>query len=46
MINFYIENNKIRFEINLEAANLAGLKISSNVLRMGTIISPAKGKGN
>jgi YfiR/HmsC-like len=46
MINFYIENNKIRFEINLEAANLAGLKISSNVLRMGTIVSPAKGRGN
>jgi hypothetical protein len=46
MINFYIENNKIRFEINLDAANLAGLKISSNVLRMGTIISPSKGRDN
>lgn len=46
MINFYIENNKIRFEINLDAANLAGLKISSNVLRMGTIISPTKWRGN
>ena len=44
MINFYLENSKIRFEINLEAANLAGLKISSNVLRMGTLISPSKGK--
>ena len=44
MVNFYLENSQIRFEINLEAANLAGLKISSNLLRMGTIISPPKGK--
>jgi hypothetical protein len=44
MVNFYLENNKIRFEINLEAANLAGLKINSNLLRMGTIIAPPKGK--
>jgi hypothetical protein len=40
MVNFYIENNKIRFEINLEAAKLAGLKISSNLLRMGKIVTP------
>lgn len=44
MVNFYIENSKIRFEINMEAANMAGLKISSNLLRMGTIIAPPKGK--
>lgn len=44
MVNFYPENSKIRFEINLEAANLAGLKISSNLLRMGTIIAPPKGE--
>ena len=44
MVNLYLENSKIRFEINLEAANLAGLKISSNLLRMGTIIAPSKGK--
>ena len=44
MVNFYLENSRIRFEINLEAANLAGLNISSNLLRMGTIISPPKGK--
>ena len=40
MVNFYIENNKIRFEINREAARLAGLKISSNLLKMGKIIAP------
>jgi hypothetical protein len=40
MINFYIENSKIRFEINMESAKMAGLKISSNLLRMGKIIAP------
>jgi len=44
MVNLYIENNKIRFEINMEAANRAGLKISSNLLRMGNIIAPPDGK--
>jgi len=44
MVNFYIENNKIRFEINIEAAKLAGLKISSNLLKMGKIIPPPSGK--
>jgi hypothetical protein len=44
MVNFYIENSKIRFEINMEAARLAGLKISSNLLKMGKIIPPPIGK--
>jgi hypothetical protein len=44
MINFYIENNKIRFEINTDAAKVAGLKISSNLLKMGKIISPSTEK--
>ena len=34
MINFVIEENKIRFEINLAAARLAGLRISSRLLRL------------
>ena len=38
MVNFYIENNKIRFEINMEAAKMSGLKISANLLKMGKII--------
>ena len=45
MINFYIENNKIRFEINMEAVKLAGLKINSNLLKMGKIIDPPVGQG-
>ena len=37
-INFYTENNKVRFKINLSAAERAGAKISSQLLRLGTII--------
>jgi hypothetical protein len=38
IINFYMENNKVRFKINLNAAERAGTKISSQLLRLGTII--------
>ena len=34
MIGFLIEDNKIRFEINLDAAERAGLKISSKLLKL------------
>ena len=40
IVNFYIEDKKVRFEINIEAANRAGLRISSNLLKLGKIISP------
>jgi hypothetical protein len=40
MINFYIEESKIRFEINADAAKSAGMKISSNLLKMGKVITP------
>ena len=38
MINFYMENNKVRFEINPKAAMRAGLRISSNLLRIARIV--------
>jgi hypothetical protein len=34
MINFIVEENKIRFEINLTAVRRAGLRISSRLLRL------------
>jgi hypothetical protein len=34
MVNFFLEGAKIRFEINNEAANRAGLKISSKLLAL------------
>ena len=38
MINFYMENKTVRFEINPKAAVRAGLKISSNLLRIARIV--------
>jgi len=34
MINFVLEGTKIRFQINNDAANSAGLKISSKLLNL------------
>ena len=39
MVNFYIEQNKVRFEINAAAANRAGLKISSQLLKLARIVA-------
>jgi hypothetical protein len=36
MVNFLIEDNKIRFQINDDAAKKAGLKISSKLLALAT----------
>ena len=40
MINFYIDNNKVRFAINNEAAKRANVRIHSNLLTLGKIVSP------
>jgi len=34
MINMYLENKRVRFEINTEAAGLAGLRISTKLLSL------------
>jgi len=41
-INFYIEENKVKFEVNLDAVKRADLQISSKVLRLGKIIQSTK----
>lgn len=41
-INFYQDQNKVRFEINPASARPSGLKISSQLLGLGKIIEPAK----
>lgn len=41
MIRFSTENNKIKLEINPEAAKAEGLAISSKLLRIATIFNPA-----
>lgn len=38
IINFVVEDNKIRFQINLAAAEQAGLKISSQLLKLAKIV--------
>lgn len=36
IINFVIEGSKVRFDINLDAAERAGIKISSKLLKLAT----------
>lgn len=38
MVNFFPENGKVRFEVNLNAARLGGLKISSRLLSLARIV--------
>jgi hypothetical protein len=38
-VNFVIEHSKVRFQINPEAAARAGLRISSKLLRLATIVT-------
>jgi len=38
IVNFYLEENKVRFEINLDAARRAGVKISSQLLKLARIV--------
>jgi hypothetical protein len=38
VINFYIEENKVRFEINQDAVNRSRLKISSRLLNLAKIV--------
>ena len=40
-INFVVEANKIRFEVNLEAARRHQLKISSKLLALSKIVQQA-----
>ena len=41
-INFFLAGTKVRFEINPEAVQNSGLKISSQLLSLGKIVQPAK----
>jgi hypothetical protein len=38
IINFHMEENKVRFNINIDAARRSGLKISSKLLNLATIV--------
>ena len=38
-INFYLEEDRIRFEVNREAAERSGLRLSSRLLRLARLVS-------
>jgi hypothetical protein len=38
VINFFTQDQKLRFEINMDAARNAGLEISSNLLKLARIV--------
>jgi hypothetical protein len=40
ILNFFLENGKVRFEINRNAAERAGLRISSRLLQLAKIVQP------
>ncbi len=43
IINFTLEGSKVRFEINQQAAERAGIKISSKLLRLATHVKGSPG---
>jgi len=45
IINFRLQGNTIRFEINVDAARRSNLKISYKLLRLATIIGKPNAKG-
>ena len=46
IINFYLEGNKVRFEINSDAAQRKGIKISSQLLKLGKLVGAERAKVN
>ncbi len=44
IINFYIKDEKVRFEINVDAAKRANLKISAKLLRLAKIVHDTPNK--
>ncbi|HEX9023062.1 MAG TPA: YfiR family protein [Geobacteraceae bacterium] len=42
VIGFFIEQKRVRFAINIEAAKRAGLRISAKLLRLARIVNPAE----
>jgi hypothetical protein len=46
IINFYLENRKVRFEINAAAARRAGLTISSKLLKLAGAVYGAAPAGD
>ena len=43
MVNFYLEENRVRFEINRDAAKRAGLGIGSQLLKLARLVREDRG---
>ncbi len=44
IINFFVEQKKVRFAINVDAARRAGLKISAKLLKLAKIFDAAESR--
>lgn len=44
-INFFLDTQRVRFEVNPAAASRSGLRISSELLRLGRIVEVAPARG-
>jgi hypothetical protein len=44
IVNFAVQDGKLRYAINIDAAKDAGLNISSKLLRLARIVEPSAGK--
>jgi hypothetical protein len=45
MIRFFLEQNRVRFDINLDAAERSRLKLSSKLLRLARAVNPQRREG-
>ena len=45
MIRLFLEKNRVRFDINLEAAERSHLKLSSKLLRLARAVNPQRREG-
>lgn len=45
MINMRMEGNRVRFDVNLDAAESAGLKLSSQLLKLATQVHLSRASG-
>jgi hypothetical protein len=44
MINFFMSGNKVSFEINVDAVDHSGLKMSSQLLKLAKIVKGRTGR--
>jgi hypothetical protein len=46
ILNFYLADGKVRFEVNMQALGASPIKISSRLLRLARIARPSKQERN